>query len=52
MQRKNNRLFLLLLFFLLVASLLPAAGHTRQDTGEQFLFFYSNDIRGETEPCG
>lgn len=50
MQRKNS--CFLLLFILLSACLLPVAGHTRQAADEQFLFFYSNDIRGETEPCG
>lgn len=50
MQRKNS--WLLLLFTLLSACLLPVAGHARQADGGQLLFFYSNDIRGETEPCG
>jgi hypothetical protein len=45
------RLFMLILFLSLLPSGIYAAGTTI--TGEQnLLLFYSNDVMGETEPCG
>jgi hypothetical protein len=39
------------LIFLVVWPRSPAAG-APQTQGAEFLLFYSNDVRGETEPCG
>jgi hypothetical protein len=45
------RLFMLLLILSLTPSGIYAAGTTI--AGEQnLLLFYSNDVMGETEPCG
>ncbi len=46
-----RRLFILILFLSLAASGIHAAEESA--TGEQnLLIFYSNDVIGETEPCG
>lgn len=41
----------LFLFLSLCSALLPTVGRAA-DNRHQFLLFYSNDVRGETEPCG
>ena len=38
------------LFFLF--TLLPASLYGAAVTDQSFTLFYSNDVRGETEPCG
>jgi hypothetical protein len=30
----------------------PIAAATKQMPGEEFLLIYSNDVRGEIDPCG
>ena len=40
----------LFLAFLLCLFILPEK--SMADAKEKFLFFYANDIEGETEPCG
>jgi hypothetical protein len=51
-----NRLYVLILLFLLVVSYslsLSFSAHAAiSAAGSDFLFFYSNDVQGETEPCG
>ncbi len=46
-----KRLFMLLLILILIPAGINAGGITV--AGEQnLLLFYSNDVMGETEPCG
>lgn len=47
--------FLLLSFLTLLSMTAPASGSTpkQQPSGQHELtLFFSNDVRGETEPCG
>jgi len=49
---KNNQILagrslLFLQILLLISIVFPAAGYSTD-----FVLLYSNDIRGETEPCG
>lgn len=46
-----NRLFLLFILLFLSAPVLTARGDATAG-GEHLLLFYSNDVAGETEPCG
>lgn len=41
---------LLPLLFLLLALTSPTMGHGADE--QRFRLFYSNDVHGETEPCG
>ena len=43
--------FLLVVLFWFIATGLNAAAETPA-AGQDFLLFYSNDVQGETEPCG
>lgn len=40
------------LFSLLLLSLMPPAIAGAVNRGLDFMVVYSNDVRGETEPCG
>lgn len=51
-----NRFFTYTLLYLII--LLCSLSHALStqaainETGSDFIFFYSNDVQGETEPCG
>ncbi|NOR11444.1 MAG: hypothetical protein GQ541_08150 [Desulfovibrionaceae bacterium] len=38
--------------FFVICALIPASLYGAADTEKSFTIFYSNDVRGETEPCG
>ena len=43
----------LLLFVIMVAACwLPALRSASSQSGREIVFYYSNDVHGETEPCG
>lgn len=41
-----------LILFLCVAHIGTTPANTIPDAEQSFLLFYSNDVNGETEPCG
>jgi hypothetical protein len=46
MNKPTHFLLILLIF------LNPVAAFANSDTHEKLMFIYSNDVRGEIEPCG
>lgn len=52
-MKKNNTLYLFLgLLVLLPTMLIPAEWGWAEQRDDRFLLLYSNDVRGELEPCG
>ena len=52
---KKQATFLLISFFILFTTTAPTSGASpKQPNGGQheLTIFYSNDVKGETEPCG
>jgi hypothetical protein len=49
----RNKTGLLILFIIMVSTCLPPGLRAAPTpSGRKVVFFYSNDVHGETEPCG